>query len=231
MKKICRICERELPIELFFKRRDKRVEGEAITYRSECKVCCGVRSAKYQNENPDRKKEYSRKYRKNNLEVVQKREEKWRLQNPAKMRAFRKKWEDNNTEKRRTYLRDWGNNKYHTDVSFNVRNRMSGLIRNSLKGIVKKKRWESLVDYSKVDLVRQLQKTMPKGYTWNDYLNGNLHIDHIIPVTAFNITDERCMDFKYCWSLKNLRLLPAHDNLVKHAKLDRPFQPSLGIAL
>ncbi|GAI61384.1 unnamed protein product, partial [marine sediment metagenome] len=37
------------------------------------------------------------------------------------------------------------------------------------------------------------------------------------------------IDFKRCWALENLRLLPAKENMVKHNKLDRPFQPALRI--
>lgn len=35
------------------------------------------------------------------------------------------------------------------------------------------------------------------------------------------------VDFKRCWALKNLQLLPASENVLKGARLDRPFQPSL----
>jgi len=34
---------------------------------------------------------------------------------------------------------------------------------------------------------------------------------------------------KRCWALSNLRLLPAKENMIKHNKLDRPFQPALRI--
>jgi 5-methylcytosine-specific restriction endonuclease McrA len=68
---------------------------------------------------------------------------------------------------------------------------------------------------------------MPLGYTWQDFLSGKLHIDHIIPIAAFNFRSPGDADFKHCWALKNLRLLPAKENMRKGAKLTAPHQPGL----
>lgn len=43
-------------------------------------------------------------------------------------------------------------------------------------------------------------------------------------------TIRKLFDFKRCWALRNLQLLPAKDNLRKNAKIGKPFQPSLGIS-
>ena len=93
------------------------------------------------------------------------------------------------------------------------------------------KHWEDIVGYTVEDLEKRLRKTMPKEYTWKDFKNGELHIDHIIPISAFNYTKSEHIDFKRCWALKNLRLLPAKENLIKHNKLIKSFQPSLKISI
>ena len=92
-----------------------------------------------------------------------------------------------------------------------------------------RRNWENLVDYTLDNLIKHLKKTMPEGYTWDDYLNGKLHIDHKIPISVFNFDKPEHIDFKRCWGLKNLRLLSAKENLIKGAKLSRPFQPALQI--
>lgn len=84
-----------------------------------------------------------------------------------------------------------------------------------------------MVGYTAEELEKHLLSTMPDGYTWDDFLNGELHIDHIIPVTAFNYTSPDHIDFKRCWGLENLRLFPAFDNWQKGGSLEIPFQPSL----
>jgi len=52
------------------------------------------------------------------------------------------------------------------------------------------------------------------------------HIDHIIPVSAFNFTKPEHIDFNKCWALSNLQPLWAEENLSKHKKLKEAFQPS-----
>ena len=72
-----------------------------------------------------------------------------------------------------------------------------------------------------------LELTMPEGYSWDDFINGKLHIDHIIPVKLFNFERYDHIDFKRCWALDNLQLLTAMENNKKRARLGSSFQPSL----
>lgn len=107
--------------------------------------------------------------------------------------------------------------------------RMGRLMYASLrsKGLRKGKRWSALAGYSIDELRRHLAKTMPSGYTWDDYIAGRLHVDHIVPISVFNYSSPDDVDFKRCWAMKNLQLLPARENISKGAKLLTPFQPSL----
>lgn len=136
-----------------------------------------------------------------------------------------KLWHKNNPE----YKKQWQRDKLKVDFRFGLNRRISGGIYKSLKCGKNGKRWENLVGYTLEDLIKQLKHTMPEGYTWHDFLEGKLHIDHKIPISAHNYTKPEHTDFKRCWALKNLRLLPAKENLIKSSKLDRPFQPSLAV--
>lgn len=169
--------------------------------------------------------EYRKQWNKNNPEYNKKCNKQWRIDNPEKI----KKWKKNNSEKINEYLRQWMNKKYKTNLKFNLNYRMAIAIGVSLKGNKAGRKWESLVDYTLNDLKKRLKKTMPEGYNWNDFLRGKLHIDHIIPKSAFNFTKPEHIDFKRCWKLKNLRLLPAKENIIKSNKLNKPFQPALEI--
>lgn len=127
------------------------------------------------------------------------------------------------------YNKQYLNNKYKTDLKYNLNHKISSGMFQCLKRNKAGRKWESLVNYTLTDLIKRLKKTMPEGYTWQDYLSGKLHIDHIIPISVFNFTRPKHTDFKRCWALSNLRLLPARDNLIKNAELIRPFQPALRI--
>lgn len=122
-------------------------------------------------------------------------------------------------------------NRYRSDSKFNINSRISNAIKASLRnrGEVRKScRWSDLVGYSVESLKASLEKTMPLGFTWEDFLEGEIEIDHIVPLAAHNYSAEGDLDFKRAWALTNLRLLPTADNRRKKDRLLAPFQPSLG---
>jgi len=113
----------------------------------------------------------------------------------------------------------------YKDLKYKLNGRMRCLIKFSLKrGIKNGRSWCKLTGYTFNQLKRRLNDTMPQNYTWKDFMNGKLHIDHIIPISAFNYDKPEHVDFKRCWALSNLRLLPAQENLIKHDKLIKPLQ-------
>ncbi len=73
---------------------------------------------------------------------------------------------------------------------------------------------------------KRLQSTIPEGYTWQDFLDGKLHIDHIIPVNVHNFSSPEHLDFKRCWALDNLQLLQAKQNIIKNNRIETSFQAS-----
>ena len=193
-------------------------------------------------------KEYMKKYYMNNKEKLQKCTKQWHKDNPERTKKYMKQYRENNHEKlnedKRQYRIDhWEhikkyNNEYikiyqkhrnQTDLKYNVNRRMGKAIWQSLHSNKNRNHWEILVGYTIDDLIRRLKKSLPKDYIWQDYMKGKLQIDHIIPKSVFNYTKPEHIDFKRCWALSNLRLLPARENNIKHNKLSKPFQPALQI--
>lgn len=117
--------------------------------------------------------------------------------------------------------------KWHTDAKHRLRMLMSNQVKLRLKGKKGGQNWEKLVGYNADQLIPHLKKTLPNGYTWKDFMDGKLHIDHKIPVAAFNFSLPSDIDFKRCFAINNLQLLPALENIKKGKKLLEPFQPSL----
>ena len=115
-----------------------------------------------------------------------------------------------------------------------IRRRMAASMRKAIREKKAGRHWEDFVDYGLDDLIKHLKSTVPDGYSWEkDFVNGNnvLHIDHIIPMAVFNFDLPEHHDFKRCFALSNLQLLPAIENARKNAKLSKPFQPSLKLEL
>ena len=168
---------------------------------------------------------------------------KWRAGNKAHTKAYNDAWNKAHPEvmaavkerQKALYperVRENGNRanrKRRATLAGALHHRVSSLVRVSLKKNKHGSTFHNLVDYSREDLQKRLGKTIPAGYSWVDFIQGRLHIDHIIPVTAFNFSSTNDLDFKRCWALTNLRLLPAADNIRKYNHVARPFQPSFAM--
>jgi len=139
---------------------------------------------------------------------------------------FKKYYQEHKADKLEYQIKKRRNN-----LKYNLNHKISGAILKSLKRNKNGYRWEDLVGYSLDALMNRLLQTMPKGYTWQDYMEGKLHVDHIVPNVAFNYDSVNHPDFKRCWDLSNLRLLPARENISKGDRLIKPFQPCLKICI
>lgn len=145
-----------------------------------------------------------------------------RAADPERMRSRDRAYRQRNLEKVRATERVNGLKKfkrnYRVNIGFTLRVRLSSLLRASLKSNAKSNKMESLLGYSVQVLRAHLEGGFKDGMTWDAFLSGKIHIDHIRPVSSFNITSDCCDDFKACWALSNLQPLWAFENLSKGSK-------------
>jgi len=151
---------------------------------------------------------------------------KWRMENRAKSREIDRKWREKNIEKVRM-SRNKCIAKKRATLAGTLNHRISVGMQQSLKGNKKGRSWESLVGFSLEELKKHLEKQFKKGMSWELVMTGQIHIDHKIPIAAFNYDSPEDIDFKRCWALKNLQPLFALENKTKKDSLYRPFQPAL----
>lgn len=171
---------------------------------SECKVCRGKVINKWQEANQERRKLKTYQWIKNNLE---------------RNRAIQRK----SSTKRRSAVKGKLVDNFRRGINNSLTDKLT---KRSAKG---GRRWQSLVGYTLEQLMRHIESQFLPGMTWENY--GKWHIDHRIPISAFNFEKPEDIDFKRCWELRNLRPLWAIDNIKKWAKLSKPFQPSLRLAM
>ena len=134
----------------------------------------------------------------------------WRKNNPERVKEINKKY----AKKKRSML----NGKLNSIMGSNIS--------TSLRGYKRGRSWERLVGYTLEDLKKHLSNNFKKEMSWDNY-GSYWHIDHKIPIAAFNFLSPSDHDFKVCWGLKNLCPLEKTANMVKGATLEHPFQPSL----
>ena len=119
---------------------------------------------------------------------------------------------------------------YQLDPAFSINERMrrqikkaatndhvSELIRGALKRNGKSNKVEFLLGYTIADLRTHIERQFTKKMTWDKFINGEIHIDHVLPKASFDLSDPE--EWKTCWSLPNLRPMFAKDNLQKRDKV------------
>lgn len=173
------------------------------------------------------KKESQAQWYQDNRERLLEKQKQYRLNNRENHSEKTIQWQRNNPKRYKEGHRIYMNTRFKTDPKFRLNLKIGNVIRQCLGNNKAGRHWEILVGYTLNNLTEHLKKKIPKGYTWQDYLSGKLHLDHKIPISAFNFVKPEHTDFKRCWALDNLQLLPAKENLSKNDKLDKPFQPAL----
>jgi len=211
----CKMCARETGKRSHFKNRDKVLK----------------RQKKWRIKNSDKEKNRTKKWREENKEVFKETARKWRIQNKELTKKTIKKWQAKNPHKVKS-INKRAYQKVRSTLKGKLNSNLRSVIRQSLQGGSKAGRhWENLVDYTIDELKCHLEKKFLPGMTWENYGKHGWHIDHKIPISAFNFEKPEHIDFKKCWALKNLNPLWAKDNKSKSNKLNQPFQPSLKIGL
>jgi 5-methylcytosine-specific restriction endonuclease McrA len=214
----------------YMKQYRQKNKGRIAEYSKQWRLKNSIYMKEYlKNYSPEKKKESNKQWYEKNREKILERQRQNYHNNPEKERERRKRKYWKHKGERNEYRNQWIKDKRKIDLKFNLNIKMSSAIHNSLKGNKNGRHWETLVGYTLNDLIKHLKKAMPEGYNWQDFLEGKLHIDHIIPKSIFNFDSPEQIDFQRCWTLENLRLLPARENLRKHNKLLKPFQTALKI--
>ena len=110
--------------------------------------------------------------------------------------------------------------KYLKKVAQNPKNKLKRRFETSTYLSIKKQRNKTILEvlgYTIKDLYNHIESQFTDGMSWENM--GEWHLDHIIPVSAFNFNFYTDSEFFTCWSLGNLRPMWAKDNKIKGSKI------------
>lgn len=94
------------------------------------------------------------------------------------------------------------------------RRRWDENVRRALRVQTAKSKWmEQTLGYDVAQLRAHIERQFTKGMSWEAFTAGLIHIDHVVPLSQFNMSD--LDQAKAAWALANIRPLWARDNLVK----------------
>lgn len=177
------------------------------------------------------RREATKKYIESGMNAKRNRE--WRKNNPQSAKLSAMKWKSKNKDRiRETALMCRQKNRevyrekqrrsdarLQTQPYHVIKKRFKARLRQMIKGVSFGPS-EKLFGFTRNELLQHIENRFAPDMSWEALVRGEIHIDHIRPVSSFNIKSIDDPDFKICWSLDNLQPLWAKDNYLKGAKID-----------
>jgi hypothetical protein len=184
---------------------------------------------RWKERNPLKNKEINRVYRKlNRKQILLKNHEyakrkkdflkisqkKYYEKNKEKIRLKAKEYRHLHPEKARNYMKF----KRDTDVNFKLRQILRHRLFCALKGKEKNGSAIKLLGCTIPELKIYLESKFQPGMTWANWSQSGWHIDHIIPLSSFDLTNME--QFLRACNYTNLQPLWGGENIRKSNKLD-----------
>lgn len=166
-------------------------------------------------ENRERSIEQSKQYYKDHPEVNKRSQKKYRQKNLERVRESSRK------AARRYYVsgkaRARHTERYFNDPVYNLSLRIRSRIRVALhKGYRKTRKVDTtvkLLGCSYGEFKRHIESRFTEGMAWDGVFDGSIHIDHIKPISSFDLNDP--LQQKAAFHFTNCQPLWARDNLIK----------------
>ena len=191
-----------------------------------------IKSKEYRDNNIEKLKEKSKKWREDNKQIIQENKKEYYKNNKEKYLLISKKYRENNKEKHKLYQKEYykNNKKEYSekqklykkerrkiDPIFKLRGCISSNICKALKaqGYTKNTKTFNILKCEYDFFIEFLNGVASNGYT---YGVGNLHLDHVIPISLAETEDEAILLSHY----SNYQLLSADENIVKGNRYINP---------
>lgn len=196
MKK-CSKCAKTKSLEYF--NFQKASKGGHYPY---CKECTKEQNKKYRTANKEKCNQYNLLYYQKNKEYLCKRQSEYNQKNKVKNNEYKKKYI---FKKRRK------------DLNYNIKLLLRSRIHHALKGLSKVSSSSLAIGCSLEFLKSYIEDKFQPGMTWENWSLHGWHLDHIIPLSAFDLSDKN--QFFKAFNYTNLQPLWAKENLKKSNKV------------
>jgi len=213
--KTCTKCKKDKGLDEF-NFRSKTTGG----LRADCKDCVSIVSRAYYLKNQEAKRVAARVYAKENKAERSAYQKVYREANRKKLCQISRDYYETNRERLLQYQKDWKESnpnyerdRYRNDVAFRLRRIVSARVSAAL-GSDKSCRTIKLLGCDADHLKRHLESQFKDGMDWGQ--RGLWHVDHHLPLAAFDLTDLKQQRYAFHWS--NLSPLWAEENQRKSDK-------------
>lgn len=160
-----------------------------------------------------------KKWRNNNKEYMSQKSKNWYEQNKEHRKQYLKEYREKNVDKIRKVKRDYEKTRKANDPLYKLINNFRTAIYQVLKenNVKKNGHYFDILKYTPDDLINHLESKFTDKMTWDNY--GEWHVDHILPISSFDIKEIGDIEFMKCWELKNLQPLWGDENIKKSNRI------------
>ena len=165
------------------------------------------------------KKVSDKKWREKNKESVKEYVKSWYEQNKEHRKEYIKEYHKNNIDKIRKTKRDYERNRKARDPIYKLISNFRTAIYTVLKesNVDKYGHYFDILQYTPEELITHLELQFKDDMSWDNY--GIWHVDHMLPITSFDIREMGDEEFMKCWSLDNLQPMWGEENIRKSNKI------------
>jgi hypothetical protein len=192
----------------------KKLEEEIGANNRICKYCNKVISKDNFRHNRlkciDCERLYGREYRQS--DEGKEKTQQWNDNNREKLRQLIREWNDNNRDK----LRQWHKDRLANDPVY----KFITVVRSRIRSALEQKQMSSIqyLGCNSLEYYNWIEYNMDDRYNINEH--GKVwHIDHVIPLAQFDLTDEKEQLLAFNW--RNTSPLEAKENLRKNKNIIR----------
>ena len=198
-RKTCSNCEEEKSIDNFYftKNRNK--------FTTQCKNCILKKQIEYNQNNTEKIKQYKQ----NNREKIATQQTEYKQNNREKIATQSAEYYQNNKEKIKQYKRNRYKNNENARLIQNLRTR----IYKTLNGKSKSVHAKEILGIDIETYKRWIKYQMTEEMNFN-----NIHIDHVKPISSFDISNDNELLEAFNW--RNTQPLLKQDNLRKSNKFN-----------
>jgi hypothetical protein len=221
---ICKKCESYYS-KIYREKNKEKAKKYAEEYYQNNKDFIKNKIKKYKENHKDYYSNYGKIYYKQNKEKIQNYKKEYDLKNKEKIKShrytpeYRKERRKQNIEIERKKGREYVFKRKLNEPEYKLKSIISHLFYYSIKikKLTKNKELFKYTGISYSDYINHFENNYPIEFNRMTE-KGKYHIDHIIPVSVYDFTDEE--EIKKCWNPHNLRIITEKENLDKKDKLD-----------
>ncbi len=206
--KICYKCKKHLNIDNFVK--DKSTK-DGLTRR--CKDCAHI----WYEKNKDKVKVNNKKYREENGDKLKEYNRQYYIDNKATLQEYNKQYNKQYFQKNKRKISEQNKAKRKTNMQYkaacNLRERLNKAVSGNYKVGSAINDLGCSIEYFVNNYIPSLFKL---GMSWGNHGKTGWHLDHIIPLASFDLTDREQL-LKAC-HYTNIQPLWWQDNLDKRYK-------------